>query len=157
LAKEHGAAVIGLCMDNNGIPATAEQRFAVAAHIIERATKIGIALEDVIIDPLAMAMSADSKAGRVALDTIEMVVKEFGVNISMGASNISFGMPDRKFINATYIAMAIHAGLTCPITNPLQVEVYTAVLAADLSIGRDEYGMGWIKAYRKREKGKVVS
>jgi 5-methyltetrahydrofolate--homocysteine methyltransferase len=157
LAKEYGAAVIGLCMDDNGIPATAEQRFAVAARIIERATKIGIALEDVVIDPLAMAMSADSKAGRVTLDTIEMVVREFGVNISMGASNISFGMPDRKFINATYIAMAIRAGLTCPITNPLQTEVHTAILAADLSMGRDEYGMGWIKAYRKREKGKVVS
>jgi 5-methyltetrahydrofolate--homocysteine methyltransferase len=157
LAKEHGAAVIGLCMDDNGIPATAEQRFAVAVRIIERAAKLGIALEDVIIDPLAMAMSADSKAGRVALDTIKMVVKEFGVNISMGASNISFGMPDRKFINATYIAMAIHAGLTCPITNPLQVEVHTAVQAADLSMGRDEYGLGWIKAYRKREKEKVAS
>jgi len=157
LAKEYGAAVIGLCMDDNGIPATAEQRFAVAVRIIERATKLGIALEDVIIDPLAMAMSADSNAGRIALDTIELVVREFGVNISMGASNISFGMPDRKFINATYIAMAIHAGLTCPITNPLQTEVLTAVLAADLSMGRDEYGMGWIKAYRKREKGKVAS
>jgi 5-methyltetrahydrofolate--homocysteine methyltransferase len=157
LAKEYGAAVIGLCMDDNGIPATAEQRFSVAARIIERATKIGIALEDVVIDPLAMAMSADSKAGRVTLDTIEMVVREFGVNISMGASNISFGMPDRKYINATYIAMAIRAGLTCPITNPLQTEVHTAILAADLSMGRDEYGMGWIKAYRKREKGKVVS
>jgi len=157
LAKEHGAAVIGLCMDDNGIPATAEQRFAVAVRIIERAAKLGIALEDVVIDPLAMTMSADSKAGRVALDTIEMVVKEFGVNISMGASNISFGMPDRKLINATFIAMAIHAGLTCPITNPLQVEVRTAVLAADLSMGRDEYGLGWIKAYRKREKEKVAS
>ena len=157
LAKEYGAAVIGLCMDDNGIPTTAEQRFAVAARIIERATKIGIALEDVVIDPLAMAMSADSKAGRVTLDTIEMVVKEFGVNISMGASNISFGMPDRKYINATYIAMAIRAGLTCPITNPLQTEVQTAILAADLSMGRDENSMGWIRAYRKREKGKVVS
>jgi 5-methyltetrahydrofolate--homocysteine methyltransferase len=157
LAKEYGAAVIGLCMDDNGIPITAEQRFAVAARIIERATKIGIALEDVVIDPLAMAMSADSKAGRVTLDTIEMVVREFGVNISMGASNISFGMPDRKYINATYIAMAIRAGLTCPITNPLQTEVHTAILAADLSMGRDEYGMGWIKAYRKREKAKVAS
>ena len=100
-------------------------------------------------------MSASSNAGRVALDTIGLVVKEFGVNISMGASNISFGMPDRKYINATYIAMAIHAGLTCPITNPLLTEVNTAVLAADLSMGRDEYGMHWIKAYRKREKEKV--
>lgn len=152
LAKEHGAAVIGLCMDDNGIPATAEARFAVAARIIERATKYGIALEDVVIDPLAMAMSADSKAGRIALDTIELVVKEFGVNISMGASNISFGMPDRKYINATYIAMAIHAGLTCPITNPLLTEVSAAVLGADLSMGRDDYGMRWIKAYRQRQK-----
>jgi 5-methyltetrahydrofolate--homocysteine methyltransferase len=155
LAKEHGAAVIGLCMDDNGIPATAEARFAVAVRIIERAAKYGIALEDVVIDPLAMAMSADSKAGKIALDTIELVVKEFGVNISMGASNISFGMPDRKYINATYIAMAIHAGLTCPITNPLLTEVNVAVQAADLSMGRDEYGMRWIRAYRKREKEKV--
>jgi 5-methyltetrahydrofolate--homocysteine methyltransferase len=157
LAKEYGAAVIGLCMDDNGIPKTAEARLAVAARIIERAAKIGIPMEDVIIDPLAMAMSADSKAGRIALDTIELVVKEFGVNISMGASNISFGMPDRKFINATYIAMAIHAGLTCPITNPLLVEVNTAVLGADLSMGRDDYGMRWIKAFRKREKDKGAS
>jgi 5-methyltetrahydrofolate--homocysteine methyltransferase len=157
LAKEYGAAVLGLCMDDNGIPKTAEARFAVAAAIIERAAKAGIPLEDIIIDPLAMAMSADSKAGRIALDTIGLVVKEFGVNISMGASNISFGMPDRKFINATYIAMAIHAGLTCPITNPLLVEVNVAVLAANLSMGRDEYGMRWIKAFRKREKEKVAA
>ena len=102
-------------------------------------------------------MSADSQAGRVALDTIRLVVKEFGVNISMGASNISFGMPDRKYINATFIAMAIHAGLTCPITNPLVTEVKTAVLAADLSMGRDEYGMSWIRAYRKREKAKAAA
>jgi 5-methyltetrahydrofolate--homocysteine methyltransferase len=156
LAREHGAAVIGLCLDGAGIPPTAEARFSVAARIIERATKAGIALEDVIIDPLAMAMSADSYAGRIALDTIQWVVKEFGVNISMGASNISFGMPDRKYINATYIAMAIHAGLTCPITNPLLPEVNVAILAADLSMGRDEYGMGWIKAYRKREKERKV-
>jgi 5-methyltetrahydrofolate--homocysteine methyltransferase len=157
LAKEYGAAVIGLCMDDNGIPKTAEARFAVAATIIERAAKAGIPLEDIVIDPLAMAMSADSNAGRIALDTIRLVVKEFGVNISMGASNISFGMPDRKYINATYIAMAIHAGLTCPITNPLLVEVNTAVLAANLSMGRDEYGMRWIKAFRKREKEKVAA
>jgi 5-methyltetrahydrofolate--homocysteine methyltransferase len=157
LAKEYGAAVIGLCMDDNGIPATPEARFAVAAAIIERAAKFGIPMEDIVIDPLAMAMSADSKSGRIALDTITLVVKEFGVNISMGASNISFGMPDRKYINATFIAMAIHAGLTCPITNPLLSEVNVAVLGADLSMGRDEYGMRWIKAYRKREKEKAAA
>ena len=154
LVKEHGAAVIGLCMDDEGIPPTPEKRLAVAAKIIERAGKLGIPPEDVIIDPLALTMGSDSQAGRIALETIELVVKEFGVNISMGASNISFGLPDRKYINATFIAMAIYAGMTCPITNPLVTEVVTAVLAADLSMGRDEYGMRWIQAYRKREKAK---
>ncbi len=151
LVKEHGAAVIGLCMDDDGIPETAEQRLAVAAKIIERAVKLGIPTADVIIDPLALTIGADSYAGRVALDTIALVVRELGVNVTMGASNISFGLPDRKYINATFIAMAIHAGLTCPITNPLVMEVKTAVLAADLAMGRDEYGMNWIKAYRRRQ------
>lgn len=154
LVQEHGAAVIGLCMDDDGIPETAEARLAVAGKIIERAAKLGIEPQDVIIDPLALTMGADSSAGRVALDTIEMVVEEFGVNVTMGASNISFGMPDRKYINSTFIAMAIHAGLTCPITNPLVTEIKTAVLAADLTMGRDDYGMNWIKAYREREKNK---
>jgi 5-methyltetrahydrofolate--homocysteine methyltransferase len=151
LVKEHGAAVIGLCMDDDGIPETPEQRFAVAAKIIERAGKLGIAPENVVIDPLALTMGADSNAGKIALDTIELVVKEFGVNVTMGASNISFGMPDRKYINATFIALAIYAGMTCPITNPLVREISTAVLATDLSLGRDEFGMNWIKAYRKRK------
>lgn len=154
LVQEHGAAVIGLCMDDDGIPETAEARVAVAEKIIERAAQLGIKREDVIIDPLALTMGADSSAGKIALDTIEMVVEKFGVNITMGASNISFGMPDRNYINATFIAMAIHAGLTCPITNPLVTEIQTAVLAADLSMGRDDYGMNWIKAYRAREKNK---
>jgi len=152
LVKEHGAAVIGLCMDDNGIPATPEERLAVAARIIERAGKLGIDAADVIIDPLALTMGADSKAGAIALRTIELVVKEFGVNISMGASNISFGMPDRRYINSTFIAMAIHAGMTCPITNPLVPEVAIAILAADLCMGYDDYGMRWIQAYRKRPK-----
>jgi 5-methyltetrahydrofolate--homocysteine methyltransferase len=152
LVKDHGAAVIGLCMDDTGIPETAEDRLAAAAKIIDRAGKLGIEPEDVVIDPLALTMGADSNAGRLALETIKLVVKEFGVNVTLGASNISFGLPDRKYINATFIAMAIHAGLTCPITNPLAIEVSTAVLAADLVMGRDEYGMTWIKAFRGRQK-----
>jgi len=152
LVKEYGAAVISLCMDDDGIPPTAEDRFKVAAKIIERAGKLGIAPEDIIIDPLALTMGADHTAGWIAMQTIERVINEFGVNITMGASNISFGMPDRKYINATFIAMAIHAGLTCPITNPLEPNVSIAIKAADLAMGRDEYGMAWIKAYRKRQK-----
>jgi len=152
LVREHSAAVIGLCMDDEGIPDTPEKRLAVAARIIERAAKLGIGPEDVVIDPLVLTMGADSHAGRMALRTVELVVEEFGVNISMGASNVSFGMPDRRHINATFIAMAIYAGLTCPITNPLVPEVAAAVLAADLCMGRDDYGMGWIQAYRKRQR-----
>jgi len=152
LVKEYGAAVIGLCMDDDGIPATPQARLKAAAKIIERAASLGISAEDVVIDPLAMTMGADPVAGRTTLETIELVAREFGVNITMGASNASFGLPDRKFINATFIAMAIHAGLTCPITNPLEPEVAIAVLGADLSMGRDEYGMNWIKAFRQRKK-----
>lgn len=151
LVKEYGAAVIGLCMDDEGIPETPEKRLSVASKIIERAGSLGIPAKDVVIDPLALTMGADSQAGRVALETTELLVKEFGANITMGASNISFGMPDRKYINAAFIAMAIHAGLTCPITNPLVTEVNAAVLAADLAMGRDDYGMRWIQAYRQRE------
>lgn len=151
LAKEYGAAVIGLCMDDNGIPPTAEDRLAVAAKIIERAAQHGIPVEDVVIDPLTLTLGADSLAAKVTLDATKLVVKEFGVNITMGASNVSFGLPDRKFINASFMAMAIQAGLTCPITNPLVTEIITAVLAADLVMGRDDYGMNWITAFRQRQ------
>ncbi len=152
LVKEFGAAVIALCLDDDGIPETPEARLFVAGKIIEKAGKLGIPAEHVVIDPLALTLGSDHNAGRIALETIKLVVEEFGVNVTMGVSNISFGLPDRKYINATYIAMAIYAGMTCPITNPLDVEVSTAILAADLLLGRDEYGMRWIKAYRERQK-----
>jgi 5-methyltetrahydrofolate--homocysteine methyltransferase len=125
---------------------------AVAAKIIERAGKLGIGPEDIVIDPLVETMGPDHNAGRVTLETTELIVKEFGVNITMGASNVSFGLPDRLHINATFIAMAIHAGLTCPITNPLVTELATAVLAADLAMGRDEWCTRWIEAFRSRQK-----
>lgn len=150
LVKEHGAAVIGLCMDDSGIPPTPEQRLAVADKIIERAAKMGIGPEDILIDPLVLTIGADSTAGRVTLETVGLIVEKFGVNITMGASNVSFGLPDRTSINAAFLAMAIHAGLTCPITNPLEPELTTAVLAADLAMGKDEWGMRWIEAYRAR-------
>ncbi len=152
LVKEYDAAVIALCMDDDGIPPTAEARFKVAAKMIEEAGKLGISADRLVIDPLALTMGSDHNAGRIAIDTIKMVVEEFGVNITMGASNISFGMPDRAAINATFLAMAILAGLTCPITNPLEEEITLAVQAADLVMGRDEFGMNWIKTYRSRLK-----
>ncbi len=152
LAKEYGAAIIGLCMDDDGIPTTPSARLEVADKIIERATSMGIPIEDIVIDPLAMAMSADHLAGALTLETIKLIVEKYGVNITMGSSNISFGLPERKFVNATYMAMAIHAGMTCPIANPLVIEVRTTALAADLALGRDEYGMRWIKDFRTRKK-----
>jgi 5-methyltetrahydrofolate--homocysteine methyltransferase len=150
LVKEFDASVIALCMDDNGIPATAEERFKVAVKIIERAAKFDITPDRLVVDPLALTLGSDHTAGQVAIETIQLVVKEFGVNTTIGASNISFGMPDRPAINATFLAMAIQAGLTCPITNPLEEEIIVAVKAADLVMGRDQYGMNWIKSYRAR-------
>jgi len=152
LVKEYDASVIALCMDDDGIPPTPEDRFKVAAKMIERADKLGISADRLIIDPLALTMGSDHKAGQIAIDTIRKVVKEFGVNVTMGASNISFGLPNRPVINATFIVMSILAGLTCPITNPLEEEVNLAIQAADLVMGRDEFGMNWIKTYRARSK-----
>jgi 5-methyltetrahydrofolate--homocysteine methyltransferase len=152
LVKEYGASVIALCMDDDGIPPTAESRFKVAAKMIERAGKLGISSERLIIDPLALTMGSDHKAGKIAIETIRKVVAEFGVNVTMGASNISFGLPDRATINATFISMSILAGLTCPITNPLEAEVNLAIQAADLVMGRDEFGMNWIRTFRARAK-----
>lgn len=153
LVKEYDASVIALCMDDDGIPPTAQDRFQVAAKMIERAGKLGIAPERLIIDPLALTMGSDHKAGKIAIDTIRLVSAEFGVNITMGSSNISFGLPDRPTINAIFISMSILAGLTCPITNPLEQEVILAIQAADLVMGRDPFGMNWIKTYRARTKG----
>jgi 5-methyltetrahydrofolate--homocysteine methyltransferase len=137
-------------MDDDGIPDTPSKRLAVAEKIIERAAKHGIAREDIIVDPLVLSMGADSSAGRTALETTRLISDELGVNITMGASNISFGLPDRTGINAAFITMAIYAGVTCPITNPLTEEITRAILAADLAMGRDGYAMRWIKAFRSR-------
>jgi len=150
LVKEYDASVIALCMDDDGIPPTPEDRFKVAAKMINRADKLGISQERLVIDPLALTMGSDHLAGKIAIDTIKMVVDEYGSNMTIGASNISFGMPDRPSINAVFLAIAIEAGLTCPITNPLEEEVLVAVKAADLVMGRDQYGMNWIKSYRAR-------
>lgn len=154
LVKEYGAAVIGLTMDDNGIPKTMAKRVSIAGKIIERAAKVGIPTEDIVIDPLAMSMSADDQAGKMALDAVEAIVKEFGVNLTMGCSNISFGIPDREVVNGAFLAMAIRCGLTCPITNPLNGQIHMAILAADLCMGRDEFASNWIGAYRKRKKAK---
>ncbi len=152
LIKQYDAAVIGLSMDDDGIPKTMEKRIEITEKIIDRAAKFGIGLDDIVIDPLAMSIGADDQAGKMALDAVETIVNRFGVNITMGCSNISFGIPDRELMNGAFLAMAIRCGLTCPITNPLFEEVVTSILAADLAMGRDEFAGNWIDGYRKRQK-----
>lgn len=149
LVKECGAAVIGLTMDDNGIPKTPEERVAVAEKILQRAAKIGIPAEDVIIDPLVLTVGPDSQAALVTLQTIEMIRREFGVNINLGASNVSFGLPDRLTVNQTFLAMAIQAGATCSITDPIKLGL--TIRASDLLLGRDNFAMRYIKYFRNAE------
>lgn len=152
LVAEYGTAVIGLCMDDEGIPESPERRLAVAKTIVERAAKHGIPREDILIDCLALTVGADSQAGWVTLEAIRMVKEELGVNMALGASNVSFGLPERETINGVFLGMAIMRGLNCPIVDAAKVGHF--ILAADLALGRDEYAMRYLKAYRKRQKGK---
>ena len=149
LIKQYHAAVIGLTMDDEGIPKTVEKRIEIAGRIVEHAAKLGIAVEDIVIDPLAMSLGADDQAAKMALDAVEAIVNRFGVNITMGCSNISYGIPDRETVNAAFLTMAIRCGLTCPITNPLIDGVVKAILAADVCMGRDSFSMKWIQHYRR--------
>lgn len=157
LAKQYGAAVIGVITDENGVPATPQDRLAVARKLVRRAADFGIPAEDVIIDCLALTVGADHNAGRITLDAMTLVRQELGVNLNLGASNVSFGLPDRKIINVAYLALAIARGLTTAITDPTVPEIQTTLLACDLLMGRDEYAMRWIKAFRKREKEKAAA
>lgn len=149
LVKERGAAVIGLTIDDNGIPKTPEERVAAADKIIQRAVKLGIPVEDIIIDPLVMTVGSDSKAALITLQTIELISKEFGVNINLGASNVSFGLPDRLTVNQAFLAMAIQAGATCSITDPIKLG--PTIRASDLLLGRDNFALRFIKHFRSAE------
>jgi 5-methyltetrahydrofolate--homocysteine methyltransferase len=150
LVAEYNTAVVGLAMDDDGIPHAPERRLTIARKIVERAEAAGIPREDVVIDCLALTVSADSKAGLVTLDAIRMVHEELGVNMTLGASNVSFGLPEREVVNWTFLALAIEWGVNCPIVDAAKVR--PAILAADLLLGRDEYAMRYIKAYKKRKK-----
>ena len=153
LVKKHGAAVICLTMDDDGIPDSAEKRLNVAKKILKRAQDHGVAVEDLVIDPLVLPVGATPKAGRIALDTIRMVRTELGVNMVCGASNVSFGLPNRPRINSAFLSMTIGAGITSVIANPLDKESLTGVLAGDLLVGNDEHCMNWLTYQRKEASG----
>jgi 5-methyltetrahydrofolate--homocysteine methyltransferase len=150
LVAEYGTAVIGLAIDDDGIPPTSEKRLAVARKIVERAEPLGIPREDIVVDCLALTVGADSKAGVVTLKAIKMVRAELEVNMTFGASNVSFGLPEREVVNWAFLSLAIQNGVNCPIVDAAKVR--PAILATDLLLGRDSYGMRYIKAYKKRRK-----
>ncbi|MFZ5855993.1 MAG: dihydropteroate synthase [Chloroflexota bacterium] len=149
IVKDRGAAVIGLTMET-GIPKTPEERVSLAEKIINRAGQIGIPIEDVIIDPLVLTVGSDSKAAQVTIQTIEILRREFGVNINLGASNVSFGLPDRHTANQSFLAMSIAAGATCSITDPIKLG--QTIRSADLLLGKDDFAMRYIKYFRAAEK-----
>ncbi len=150
LAKKYGAAVIGVLTDETGIPATPEARLETARRLINRAGDYGIPPEDILIDALALTVGADHRAGRITLDSLQLIQNELGVNLSLGASNVSFGLPDRKTINIAYLALGIARGLAAAITDPTVPEIRYTLQACDLLMGRDEYSMTWIRSFKKR-------
>lgn len=147
--KEFGVSVIGLVMHDDGIPNDADTRVAVAGKILERAAKLGIPAENIVIDPLVLTVGADSNVGAVTLETIRRVKEEFGVNMNLGASNVSFGLPDRHTINQAFLALAIGAGATCAITDPMKLT--SIIRASDLLMGRDSYGSRYIGYWREHK------
>jgi 5-methyltetrahydrofolate--homocysteine methyltransferase len=146
LVRKYGAAVIGLTMDDRGIPRKAEDRLEIAEKIVKRAKEEGISREDVIIDPLAMALSADHRAALETLQAMRMIRKELGVNLTLGLSNISFGLPGRTAINAAFLHMVVLSGLTCAILDPTEGEMLRATILGDLLLGKDEDSLRYIAA-----------
>lgn len=149
LVAERQAAVIGLVMDDEGIPSTAQRRLEIAHKILARAGEQDIPPEDVIFDPLALAIGADMNVAAIALETVRLLRAELGANITVGASNVSFGMPDRRLLNQVFLAMAIVCGVNCPISDPIHLR--NAALAADALLGRDEFGLEYIRACRAQK------
>lgn len=148
LVAEYQAAVIGLTMDDSGIPCDAASRIAIAKKIVERAEGMGIPREDILIDCLCLAVCTDSTAARMTLDAIRGVREELGVNLSLGASNVSFGLPDRVAINEVFLAMVIAAGVNAPIVNPRDAR--KVVTISNLLLGHDEFGMNYVMYYREQ-------
>lgn len=150
VVADYGAAVIALVMDDSGIPETPEKRLRVAAAILEASQQHGIAPQDVLLDPLVLAIGADHLAGAVTAETARLIRCELGCNMTAGASNASHGMPERELLNTVWLALLIQAGVNAPICNPLKNGL--AVRAVDLMLGYDEWGMGYIQAYRAAQK-----
>jgi 5-methyltetrahydrofolate--homocysteine methyltransferase len=152
LVKKYDAAIIALPNDADEIPMEADRRLELVQHIVDVATgEYGIAKQDIVIDPLAMPIGADTSVVGTTLETMRRIRDQHGLNMTCGASNVSFGMPDRHTLGAAFLPMAMTAGLTSAIMDTRTPQIVDAVKAADLLLGHDEWGMSWIAAHRKKQ------
>jgi len=152
LVKRYDAAVIALPNDAEEIPMEADRRLELVQHIVDVATnEYGIAKQDIVIDPLAMPIGADTSVVDTTLETMRRIRAEHGLNMTCGASNVSFGMPDRHTLGSAYLPMAMVAGLTSAIMDTRTPQIVESVKAADLLLGHDEWGMSWIASHRKKQ------
>jgi 5-methyltetrahydrofolate--homocysteine methyltransferase len=149
LVKKYGAAVVAISNDETGISEDPDVRFSIAKKIVERAADHGIPACDVVVDPLVMPIGAINLAGRQVMHLLQRLRNELKVNSTCGASNVSFGLPNRNGVNAAFLTMAIGAGLTSAITNPLHAEIMQACLGADVMMGHDPHCANWITKYRE--------
>jgi len=149
LVKKYGAAVVAISNDETGISEDPDERFAVAKKIVERAQDFGISPADVVVDPLIMPVGAINLAGASAFRLIRRLREELGVNTTCGASNISFGLPNRHGLNAAFLSMAMGAGMTSAIMNPMHDEEMTAIFGANVMMGHDPECRRWIKKFRE--------
>ncbi|MGG5260086.1 dihydropteroate synthase [Phycicoccus avicenniae] len=158
LVKKYDAAIVALPNDEDEIPMEAEKRLALTEKIVRVATEeYGIAIEDIVIDPLAMPIGADSTVGRTTLEVIRGIRERWGLNTTCGASNVSFGMPGRHALNAAWLPLAMSAGMTSAIMDARTPQIVDAVRAADLLLGNDEWGMSWIAAHRARQAAEAAA
>jgi 5-methyltetrahydrofolate--homocysteine methyltransferase len=148
LVARHGAAVVAISNDDTGISEDPDVRFSIAKRIVERAADHGIPASDVVVDPLVMPIGAMGSAGQQVFSLVRRLREELGVNTTCGASNVSFGLPNRHHITGTFLAMAIGAGMTSAIMSPLHEEVKTAIQAANVLAGYDTDCAAWIRAHR---------
>jgi len=153
LVKKYGAAVVAISNDEAGISENPDDRFEVAKKIVQRAADHGIHYSDVVVDPLVMPVGAINSAGRQVLDLVKRLRTELKVNTTCGASNFSFGIPNRKGMDGVFLSMAIAAGMTSAITNPLHEEVMQAVMGANVVMGNDPNCAKWLKKYRQPDPG----
>ena len=157
LIKKHNAAIIALPNDEIGIPATAAERIVITEKIIRAVEKHGISLDNLVIDPLAMTVGADPEAVKITLETIHLIREKWGLNMTLGASNISFGLPHRHALNAAFLPAAMAMGLTCAVMDSRTPAIVESVRAADLLLGLDPWGTNWIMRYRAMEAAKAAA